>query len=188
MPIKLYLEQRRGEYLRALAEFVQRFRSEHKHVTTELLILPNGASNPPPYSLIRIDVATGAANDFAPYRFVVDVRQTGATVEYQYGTMLVRLEPFSWESVQLTFSCRRFSLESLRPWLARWLDDAEHQRDEHGFEGVIHTIGWSSLTDELWELVFDFGSAPVSAVMELLAILRDSGVTEVYFEPSANFA
>ncbi len=143
----------------------------------ELLVKPNGRANPEPFCLCRVDAISGAPDSPKLYRFAADLDAAGWDLEESFDGMLLAVDSFSWESLVLTFGLPGFDLFQLGDWYARWLDVAEAQQpDDHGLSGVVHDLSWYSKEDGQWRLIVDLGSAPISALEELLHRLRDLGV------------
>jgi len=183
MKLANHLELARDEYITYYREKLTELKREHATCVTELLVQPNGAQNPPPFSLIRLDAMCGAPSSPNPFRIALQRRLTTQFIEVEHDGLKVQFGFVSWECATVSFEARRFALSCLRDWWSKWLDDQEIRPiDEFGFAGVAHSIAWNSSGGGLWEITVDFGSAPVACALEFFDILLRQGITSCCFE------
>ncbi len=147
------------------------------NLAVELLIRPNGRNTPEPFCLTRLDAIHGPVGKPNIDRFA-DSLECAPKESFMLSDGLeVHQEDFSWEACRFTFSLAEFDVRTLRDWLLKWLDPDETRRpDASGLSSVVHDLAWSQTEPDKWCLDLDFGSAPVSALEELLAQLSSAGV------------
>lgn len=183
MKLADHLQLAHDEYVAYYRKKFAELKRDHTQCVAELLVQPNGAQNPPPFSLIRFDAMYGTPSDPKLFRFALGPRHTAQFIEAELEGLKVQIGALSWECATVSFEIRRFDLSCLRDWLSKWLDDDKTRTvDEFGLEGVIHSIAWTSSGTGLWEIALDFGSAPIASALELFDILRRQGVVECYLE------
>ncbi|MGE0229578.1 MAG: hypothetical protein AB7U23_13830 [Dehalococcoidia bacterium] len=146
----------------------------------EVLIRPNGNSNPEPFCLVRVDILLGSERDFRLEECRDRTRHAEPLAFSGPHGLHIEQESFSWEALRLRFTPQRFRVEQLGPWLDRWLDPGEVRPvDSHGLAGVVHGIAWEQSDPGGLQLDIDFGSAPVAALDELLGHIASAGVRKV---------
>ncbi len=157
-------------HLRALV----RERAALGNYAFELLVQPNGAVNPPPYSYVRVDAITLKPKT-AILRVVADEkRAVEQTFRTPTGTT-VSVRALAWEACAIHIHDPNFDLHTIGPWLTKWLDpDETRAPDSNGLSSVIHGIAWQTNAEAL-VLQVDFGSAPADAFFELLAVISENG-------------
>lgn len=157
-------------HLRALV----RERAAVGNYAFELLVQPDSAVNPPPYSYARIDAIT-LKPETAILRAVADEKRT---VEQTFRTpngTTVSVHALAWESCAIHIHDPNFDLHAIGSWLTRWLDpDETRAPDSDGLSSVIHGIAWQTNAEAL-VLRVDFGSAPTDAFFELISVISENG-------------
>jgi hypothetical protein len=177
------LQRAREAYVGFYREKLIELKGEHPTCVAELLIQPNGAKNPTPFSLLRVDAMYGSASSPSAVRVAFPVEPVAQIEDFQVGRVCVHLGAISWEQASLTFEAPSFDLAQLRDWLSTWIDDAEvRAADDLGIAGVVHSIAWESSNEGLWVITIDFGSAPVASAVGLIEALGQQGITECYFD------
>ena len=170
-------------YLSSLrvGESLVELKVEHPMCVAELLVQPNGAQNPPPFSLLRVDAMYGSASSPSAVRIAFPVNPISQVAEFEHSGVRVHLGALSWENASVSFDASRFEIAHLGGWLSKWIDDAEVRvTDELGLAGVLHSIAWNSSGGGIWEIIIDFGSAPVECAVELIETLAQHGVSTCY--------
>jgi hypothetical protein len=105
-----------------------------------------------------------------------------APIDFQAGPTQVSLLPFPWDACDLTVSGLAAGTDwaPLKKWFEKWFNVADNcQPDEEGFNEVVHFM--SDPVEAEWKTTVqvDFGSAPVVAFNELLAVFQQLGATSV---------
>jgi hypothetical protein len=146
----------------------------------ELLVQPNGRNTAAPFCLTRLDAIHGSTGEPEIER-IADGIERGAMDSFRLSDGLeIRQEDFSWEALRLTFSLKAFQIQTTGDWLRKWLDtDETREPDSWGLSGVVHDLAWSHKEPDAWCLDLDFGSAPLSALQELLTLLSAVGIERV---------
>ncbi len=177
MKLAEHFQLARDAYVGFYREKLRELKQAHSDCVAELLVLPNGAQNPEPYSLIRIDALYGPKESPNVFRFALPLALSRDLSEAEHDEMRVTVASLSWEHLTFTFQAAGFQLAGLREWLSRWIDDKEvRQVDDLGLAGVLHAIAWDSSDTGKWTITVDFGTAPISCALELLQELQRQGV------------
>jgi hypothetical protein len=170
----------RSSYLSHFRSSVERLSGKDGFVV-ELLMKPNGRTTPEPYCLMRVDVIYGTPSAPKIVRIAADRLSPGSAPSFLRNGLEVQVDGFSWESCMLEFASEKFSIELLRPWLIRWLDPNETRKpDSAGLCGVVHDLAWDC-EQAAWSLRIDLGTAPTTALAELLDVVRASGAESCRF-------
>jgi hypothetical protein len=172
--------QQRNEYQLLLRNRVRALRSSQSRFASELLIEPNNHQSSRPFSLIRVDAIYGPIEAPTMERIV---SERAVPTELQRYTLdcgiCVSGGPISWESSCFAFQSPDFHLNLLSSWLNEWIDLEEvKEQDGDGLSGVVHSCTGIEGDSFHWQLLTDFGSAPMAAFDELLALLARNGVRD----------
>jgi hypothetical protein len=183
MKLEDHLRRIRDNYVSFYREKLAELKRDHPSCVTELLIQPNGAQNPAPYSLLRVDAIYGSAPSPSAVRFAFPSHRTAPFLTVEHHGMKIQLGAVSWEHASISFESPRFDLAKLREWLSRWIDDKEEREvDDLGLAGVMHAISWESDGGGHWKITLDFGSAPIACAIELIEALSHQGVVSLILE------
>ena len=83
--------------------------------------------------------------------------------------------PIAWNGIEFRCIPDLFAEEALISWGNRWItDESPPLGPQDHFTGIIHSVGEPSLLGSYIGFSVDFGSAPVAAFDELVALLGDS--------------
>ncbi|MCQ3951379.1 MAG: hypothetical protein DPW14_16345 [Planctomycetes bacterium] len=169
----------RDRYVSFFRSAIDNLRSS-PNFAVELLTQPNGRDTPEPFCLMRLDAIHGLIGKHEIQR-IADSLESAPKASFRLSNGLeVRQDDFSWEALRLIFSLDGFEVQTLRDWLLKWLDPEETRKpDSWGLSGVVHDLAWSLTGPDIWCLDLDFGSAPISALEELLTQLSAVGVKRV---------
>ena len=177
------LQIARDAYLRFFCEKLGELRQSQPECAAELLVEPNGAENPRPFSLVRLDAIHGppSAPQVARVAFTCDRGRPHSSL--QHNGVAVQFGDISWEQVSISFYAPQFDLTKLEDWVSRWIDDkGERETDESGLLGIMHSISWDSSTGNRWKITIDFGSAPVNCALEFIEEIGRQGVESCVIE------
>jgi hypothetical protein len=87
--------------------------------------------------------------------------------------------PVSWESTSFAFHSETFQMNLLSDWLNEWIDIEEvKEQDADGLAGVVHSCTGIAGDSFHWQLLTDFGSAPIAAFDDLVTLLARNGVRD----------
>jgi hypothetical protein len=169
----------RERYLEALLESLAAFTDEHQLSAPEVMFELQ-RDEPLPYRLYRADMA--ANNDGSP--MVQDVNPSTHLsfepfgVEFTEG-VTAAVNPFFWNDLGVQINTTMPG-EPVEDWAMRWLDMEDRSpNDEHGLQGVIHSIVREDAVDGSTLLTVDFGSAPVEALRELIELALNAGASHI---------
>lgn len=183
MELERHLQVARDAYLRFFREKLEEMKLAHPDCVAELLVEPNGAANPRPFSLVRLDAIHGPTSAPQVSRIAFSCDAGRPRVSLQHSGVAVELGGVSWEEVSISFEAAQFDLSRLGGWLSRSIDEADEGRaDEPGLLGVIHSISWDSSPNGRWKISIDFGSAPVNCALEFIEEIQRQGVEACVIE------
>lgn len=183
VPIQFHsmLTSVRDEYLlayrRALASYRQQFTPSAPEVTFKL----NRPDTPIQFQFYRVDLASGAVsppnltevNLGRPLKFKPQLFRMPSGLS-------LTMHPFVWSGIDFITAPFPADSPELASWCLSWLDpDDKRPRDSEGFSGVIHVVTMPTRRGDQWMFSVDFGTAPIAAFEELLAVLHRLGVESV---------
>lgn len=179
-----HAESVRTRYLDFYRKNLAELKSTQPACAWELLVKPDNASNPEPFSLLRLDAVYQEAGEFKVVRVAMDQEAPFKGPAFDVDGLTVSTGALSWESVTLSFRSAAFGVGLLHAWLSKWIDDSESRKPDPdtGLTGVIHSIAWNQAGPDAWEITIDFGSAPVGSLLELLGLLGSFGAREILLE------
>ena len=172
--------QQRDQYQLLLRNRVRALRSSQSRFATELLIEPNNLQSSRPFSLIRVDAIYGPSEAPTIER-IVSGRAVPTAVQRHTLDCGINISagPVSWESICFAFHSQSFQIDLLSDWLNEWIDIEEvKEHDADGLSGVVHSCTGVATDSFYWQLLTDFGSAPIAAFHELVALLARNGVRD----------
>jgi hypothetical protein len=83
--------------------------------------------------------------------------------------------PIAWNGVEFRCAEDSFPEPGLAAWGVRWVtDESPPMGPQDGFTGIIHSVAEPVSRNSYVEFSVDFGSAPIAAFDELMAILGSS--------------
>lgn len=173
------LNEVREHYLNGLQKAANEFKRKYIPAAGELLVEINRDAAYP-FRLYRIDMAANVEGNAEMEECNLSERLNFSPRSFTpYDGLSLRLSPVAWNGVEIMIDTGQ-SLERLEQWTLRWLDvDDTHEHDERGFQSVIHSVTAPTTADGWTTFSIDFGSAPLSAVEELLQMLVEIGATQV---------
>lgn len=169
----------RESYLEVLLESLATFTDEHQPSAPEVMFELQ-RDEPLPYRLYRADMA--ANNNGSPK--IQDVNPSTHLSFEPFGLQVAKgvtatVDPFVWNDVGIRTNST-MPAEPVEGWAVRWLDlEDKYPKDEHGLQGVIHSIVREDAAEGSTLLTVDFGSAPVESLSELIELAFHSGASHV---------
>ncbi|RXV69924.1 hypothetical protein D1006_25020 [Burkholderia stabilis] len=107
--------------------------------------------------------------DFEPFAFDLE-------------TAAVSIQPFVWDwaSIEADGLDESAAVDAFKTWFLAWFDvDDENAPAEDGLHGIVHYLSEPVRTEQGWRVNADLGSAPETAVEDLLFRLVDAGATRI---------
>jgi hypothetical protein len=107
--------------------------------------------------------------DFEPFAFELE-------------TAAVSIQPFVWDwaAVEADGLDESTANDAFKTWFLAWFDaDDENTPAEDGLHGIVHYLSEPVRTEQGWRIHADLGSAPETAVEDLLFRLVDAGATRI---------
>ena len=174
------ITREREQYQSFLRDRVRTLGSSQPRLAAEVMILPNNQPLPKPFGLIRVDIIYGPSEAPRIERVVsagaVSIRGERHTLDCGIN---ISAGPVSWESICFAFHSQSFQIDLLSDWLNEWIDIEEvKEHDADGLSGVVHSCTGVATDSFYWQLLTDFGSAPIAAFHELVALLARNGVRD----------
>ena len=154
---------------------------------SELLIEPSGShpEDPDIYRVFRIDMISGGRENPTLSDLNIDSYVSFDPFETTFGRLCMQISPFHWYALECRFLIYEQAFAPFETWARTWLDPEDRRpRDAHGLQGVIHSVTRPELRNHHWITSIDFGSAPVSAFVELLNAFQVMNVTSLEISTS----
>ena len=107
--------------------------------------------------------------DFEPFAFDLD-------------TAAVSIRPFVWDwaAIEADGLDESAAADAFKAWFFAWFDaDDENTPAEDGLHGIVHYLSEPVRAEQGWRVHADLGSAPETAVEDLLFRLVDAGASRI---------
>ncbi|KWK31846.1 hypothetical protein WT77_03465 [Burkholderia stagnalis] len=101
---------------------------------------------------------------------------------FELDTAAVSIRPFVWDwaAIEADGLDARAAIDAFKAWFFAWFDaDDENAPGEDGLHGIVHYLSEPARTEQGWRVNADLGSAPETAVEDLLFRLVDAGATRI---------
>ncbi len=140
-----------------LAEFIL----EHKSDEIETL-----------FRIKRYDIARQEGEVYKVAEFDREGIINHEPITFEVGDKKIHLSPLVWNAVTFNFDDLDNSFEQILKWAYKWIDiTKENKNATSELRGVIHQMSKPTYKENTIQFHIDFGSAPVEAFVELVAIL-----------------
>ncbi|RQS31607.1 hypothetical protein DIE03_13025 [Burkholderia sp. Bp8992] len=103
-------------------------------------------------------------------------------LEFDLETAAVSIRPFVWDWAEIEADGldESAAADAFKTWFRAWFDvDDENDPAEDGLHGIVHYLSEPVRTEHGWRVNADLGSAPETAVEDLLFRLVDAGATRI---------
>jgi uncharacterized protein YtpQ (UPF0354 family) len=176
-----YFQRIRNTYLEHYRGVLRSKRAEGVSCSTEVWIQPNvppGGEKPPHPLCVDLLIQEGAKPSRA---MVAGELKEGPLIEaYRSHAATVRVYETTWENFPVWTVLADPDWQQLQPWRDKWMDvHRQDVGDEDGLKGIVHHLGKPIAEGGGFLYIIDFGSAPVEALLEILAVLEQMGATEL---------
>ncbi|WP_174984319.1 hypothetical protein [Burkholderia lata] len=97
-------------------------------------------------------------------------------------TAAVSIRPFAWDwaAIEADGLDESAAVDAFKTWFFAWFDvDDENAPSEDGLHGIVHYLSEPVRTEQGWRVNADLGSAPETAVEDLLFRLVDAGASRI---------
>lgn len=188
----------REELLLDLKDWLDKARQQEpeRSILPEVLVKLPAPSNFPrnyyraDFTLPKSDEASGGAK-------LIDIEtplQQPSATSLEVAGLLLILQPFSWGQCQflLAGEAQPEIDGELLQWYDHWIKTGDDQAcPGTELKGVLHSAAFYRMENGLLTLVFDFGSAPIKAFLELVRLIARNFKGQVridadFEEPAAN--
>lgn len=182
MGLRDLLDQVRTHYLRLFEAELGAIVEEGNRVVPEFAMEDDGRiARDGQFAGTRCDALILKGSSATPTFFQFDRIWNFTAIEFDLGGTMFRLSPMHWYGVDARISGDAARIETA---LIAWFEGAFHSATENWDERLKHAVhGMHDLAVSRDGLVcrIDFGTAPVSAVTDLLEELKLAGATDVAF-------
>lgn len=131
------------------------------------------------FPFFRYDVlAKTTGEEYFDVEVNIDPKVFAHPLIIKEGRMEITIESFVWNACAIFIPDADFKATLLAGWYVRWI---KPEQDQMGvtMQEVIHSVTYSTELGEGSIVLVDFGSVPVSGVLELFKLLVDSGIEEL---------
>jgi uncharacterized protein YtpQ (UPF0354 family) len=182
----------RGKYVEALRRVIAEHRAAGDLRGVEVMLEGAGEEAEADDSANRrerlcADVLAGEESKPGIIMVMNEPPEGGLVGTLRSGGVEVAVYPFAWEACRFHFRLARPEWAPLEAWFSKWSErreeganwEADEPEEPGELGGVVHFMSRPAREGRGYLLELDFGSAPVEAFMELVAVLEKSGATEV---------
>jgi hypothetical protein len=174
---KAMITRVRDDYVRGYAAWLAEQIKAHPNGSGEHLYEIQGQTNFA-RKLARVDFALSDGDNAQRLTFASKRLVGFAPTEGEVDGLMVRLSPFRWEDAVVEIPGAIWDIAKTTNWFNKWFGfvgptPAVSPRGRPGEH--IHICAWT----EPGQLRIDFGSAPVLAVLELIALAKECGAQSV---------
>ena len=161
------IEQTRTHYIEQLSSTLLSLSSEGRSVHAEICLeLPRPDARRQLYRLYVVDILERLPGGETK---VIEINVDPIAVQIQ-GLPLDA--PIAWNGIEFRCAPEHFPEEALASWGSRWItDESPPHGPQDNLTGIIHSVTEPALSGSHVEFSVDFGSAPVAAFDELVALL-----------------
>ncbi|MES2632285.1 MAG: hypothetical protein V4669_04895 [Pseudomonadota bacterium] len=179
MTLREIFEKERERYVELLLSTKAELLAKSPATSSEVLISLNNEAMPYPYRYLRVDLLSKAQDGAVrPYYVTPAPDMTVEPRGYNLGSFEMQVHPFTWNAVNIKVDQPIQSLQVLEDWATRWLDI----KDTHASETLaqaIHSLGRVEPQNDWWLFTVDLGSAPATALTELIDLVAAQGARRI---------
>ncbi|QHL87730.1 hypothetical protein GU926_09920 [Nibribacter ruber] len=170
------IESHRNSYVRQLAEF---YSDRSEGIKEALLKLDNEESGLL-FNLSRMDYLVKVDDEWKIEELSPDSYNNHSLLEFEYGDLIVELNPLFWHGVQFTVAQKEAGYSWLVDWATKWIDeDDSFASSSEDISGAIHSVTVPEQETDCLKFTVDFGTAPVDCFIELIDSLEENGISRV---------
>ena len=164
------IEQTRSRYLKELASALTSLSSQGRTVFAEICLeLPRPEASNELYRLYVADIFERLPDGDSK---IVEINIDPTFLEFQE---LPINAPIAWNAVEFRCAPEHFPEDALVAWGTRWInDECPPLGPQDNLTGIIHSVTEPTRAGPHVEFSVDFGSAPLVAFNELIALLGGS--------------
>lgn len=181
MSIEQIFTNERNRYVQFLVDTLFRISEQTPKTVGELLLSINNEAIAYPYRYLRVDVMSVLPDGTSkPYEVKIDVDPTFEAQGFNFGSFVVEVYPFTWNSIQILVNKPITNTKQLEGWITRWLDiEDKNPKTAAGTSQAVHSFTPVDHHGEWWYLTGDFGSAPADALTEFVELMAGQGMTRI---------
>jgi hypothetical protein len=176
MELTEILNHHRLTYLKQLNSFYEKRIEGAK----EILISLNSPEEGLLFKLSRFDYLIKIDGEFKIEELSPDTFSNHPKLDFKLEKLTIELNPFFWNGCEFVIDKIYENIDWLRNWTKKWIDEKdEKSTDENGFCGVIHSVTYPIVENQVTKFTIDFGTADVYAFIELINEIQLSGAERV---------
>ena len=181
MNIRTLFESERARYVSHLLNARSKAELEFPGCVSELLLSINNEAIPYPYRYLRVDLLHPAPDgNPQPCEVRVGLDPAFQAKQFDYGSFVVEVRPFTWNSVHVLFDRPVPDDELLDSWISDRLDiESKSVDSEGGLSLAVHSFTQLGRDGDWWHLTGDFGTAPAEALVQFVELLASQGATRI---------
>ncbi len=147
----------------------------------ESLLAMNNESEEELFRLYRPDCLLKDENgEFSINDYNSSVQFNHEKLEIASNVGVIELNPFQWNNLNIVIEGSVQNMDKLITWGKKWIDadDNKEINPQTGFQEVIHSISIENEKDRQ-AIFIDLGTSTIDAFVELLEVLKQSGVQRI---------
>ncbi|MYM26057.1 hypothetical protein GTP46_25845 [Duganella sp. FT135W] len=181
MNLQEILSGERERYVRFLLHARDDITSKLPSTVSELLLSINNDAIPYPYRYLRVDLMSKTDDgQNKPTEVRIDLDPNFKPQMYKFGPLTLELHPFLWNQVQILLNSAPNNIKQIEDWITHWLDiEDQGGMNREGLSGAVHSFTQLQKTGDWWHMTGDFGTAPIEALVELINLMANQGITHI---------
>jgi hypothetical protein len=181
MNIQTLFEIERARYVSDLLNVRSKTEAEFPGCVSELLLSINNEAIPYPYRYLRVDLLHPVLDgNPQPCEVRVGLDPAFKTKQFDFGSFVVEVRPFTWNSVHVLFDRPVADGKLLDSWITDLLDiESKNVDSKCGLSLAVHSFTQLSRDGDWWHLTGDFGTAPPETLVQFVELLASQGVTRI---------
>lgn len=167
-----FLEQLRSDHIARYEAAYFEQKDSHEEIFTEIAFeIGDGVFQ----NLYVADLVSRNAGNSGVIEVAAERKSYTGRVSQKFRSLIVEIERVTWDDMVFSLQPAPAVSTGFEIWFHKWLDlDATRQSSHEIFGEVIHSVRWDGANVSV-----DFGSSPVAAFMELMAVFEQSGVERI---------
>jgi len=160
----------RSRYLDFFHQGIDHLKRDKIQFEIELLIETGGDELQRPFNLLRVDfIFKDSENIDRINALQLDSHLDYKAIKKTINNTEIDINPFCWDNCKIIAD--KIDLSKLTLWIEKWIDiDGSRQTD---FSNSIHNCSIVQKTNEKDEIIIDFGTAPIDALLDLIDLIKD---------------
>ncbi len=180
-----FLTNQRQQYIEALIMLFQRLEREGQQAFLEAIdelehVEPGHTLE---FSHFRYDILVKSDEEYYEVKGNINPSMFEKAKEYEQNSLEIFISSFVWNGCSISFSSLLLNIDLIKRWYLKWIRVDENNLGKE-LLGVIHNVSIESKKDG-YQIVIDFGSAPIVALIELFSIFQKENVKKIFIGASS---